>query len=545
MSEKLQNCWEYMKCGREPGGHKADELGVCPAVADSSFDGINRGKNAGRFCWAVAGTFCGGKAQGTFAEKRESCLSCSFFNKVCAEEGTANLQTKFLRFVFTETGKPLFKNMTYKHVKSGERFITQGDEEEVAYIIHRGSCIVLVEKNGELFPVGHRGEGDIVGMTTILTGEPRIAHVEAETDMELWVLGREQFADASRDDPDLLCFFSELVADRFDSNRPVADRTIGKYVSTDIIGRGGFSLVYKGVHLGLNIPVAIKMLRHDMAMDPDFLSTFQNEAQTIAALNHENIIHVYDIEQRFKTVFIIMEYLEGESLKGMLARLKKIAPSLAVNFILQICSGLYYAHQHGIVHRDVNPSNIIIQRNDRLKILDFGLACPIGTEDFCSLGTVAYMAPEQIESEAMDQRTDIYALAIMAYEMVTGQRPFPEDDLQQMMRLHLEKDIPDPSDLSTGLPPELSRFIVKAGRCDPDRRYQNVQQIVDDLMGLINMSELMPGKHLPEDQENTAILVAHHDRRQEEIDLLLSEFSQRARQLGVEFKITGSSGKKD
>ena len=404
---------------------------------------------------------------------------------------------------------------------------------------------MLVEKNGELYPVGHRGEGDIVGMTTILTGEPRIAHVEAETDMELWVLAREQFADASRDDPDLLCFFSELVADRFDSNRPVADRTIGKYLSTDIIGRGGFSLVYKGVHLGLNIPVAIKMLRHDMAMDPDFLSTFQNEAQTIAALNHENIIHVYDIEQRFKTVFIIMEYLEGESLKAMLARLKKIAPSLAVYFILQICSGLYYAHQHGIVHRDVNPSNIIIQRNDRLKILDFGLACPMGTEDFCSLGTVAYMAPEQIESEAMDQRTDVYALAIMAYEMVTGQRPFPEDDLQQMMRLHLEEDIPDPSDISTGLPPELCRFIVKAGRCDPDHRYQNVQQIVDDLKGLINISELMPGKHLPEDQENTAILLAHHDRRQEEIDLLLSEFSHRARQLGVEFKITGASGNKD
>ena len=545
MSEKLQNCWEYMQCGRESGGHKADELGVCPAVADTSFNGINRGKNAGRFCWAVAGTFCGGKAQGTFAEKRESCLSCGFFNKVCAEEGTANLQTKFLRFVFTETGKPLFKNMTYQHVKSGERFITQGDGEQVAYIIHHGSCIVLVEKNGELYPVGHRGEGDIVGMTTILTGEPRIAHVEAETDMELWVLGREQFADASRDDPDLLCFFSELVADRFDSNRPVADRTIGKYVASDIIGRGGFSLVYKGVHLSLNIPVAIKMLRHDMAMDPDFLGTFQNEAQTIAALNHENIIHVYDIEQRFKTVFIIMEYLEGESLKGMLARLKKIAPSLAVNFILQICSGLYYAHQHGIVHRDVNPSNVIIQRNDRLKILDFGLACPIGTEDFCSLGTVAYMAPEQIESEAMDQRTDIYALAIMAYEMVTGQRPFPEEDLQQMMRLHLEEDIPDPSDISSDLPPALCRFIMKAGRCDPDRRYQNVQQIVDDLKGLINISELMPGKLLPEDQENTSILVEHHDRRQEEIDLLLSEFSHRARQLGVEFKITGSSDNKD
>jgi predicted Ser/Thr protein kinase len=394
-----------MKCGREPGGEKAEELGVCPAVEDTSFDAINRGKNAGRFCWAVAGTFCGGKAQGSFAEKRESCLSCSFFNKVRAEEGTANLRTKFLRFVFTDTGRPLFRDMAYQHVKSGERFITQGDMGDAAYIIQRGSCIVLVEKDGELYPVGHRGEGDIVGMTTILTGEPRNAHVEAETDMELWVLKQEQFADASRDDPDILYFFSELVADRFDSKRPIADRTIGKYVATDIIGRGGFSLVYKGVHPGLNMPVAIKMMRHDMAMDPDFLIHFQNEAKTIAGLNHENIINVYDIEERFKTVFIIMEYLEGESLKHMLERLKRIPPSLALDFLIQICSGLQYAHQHGIIHRDINSSNIIIQRNDRLKILDFGLACPIGTEDFCSLGTMAYMAPEQIEAEAMDQRS--------------------------------------------------------------------------------------------------------------------------------------------
>ncbi len=210
----MQNCWEYMKCGREPGGEKADELGVCPAAEDKSFDGINRGKNAGRFCWAVAGTFCGGKAQGSFAEKRESCLSCRFFNKVRAEEGTVNLRTKFLRFVFTDTGRPLFKDMASKHVKSGERFISQGDAGDAAYIIQRGSCIVLVEKDGELYPVGHRGEGDIVGMTAILTGEPRIAHAEAETDMELWVLRRELFSDASRDDPDLLYFFSELVADR-------------------------------------------------------------------------------------------------------------------------------------------------------------------------------------------------------------------------------------------------------------------------------------------------------------------------------------------
>jgi hypothetical protein len=191
-----------MKCGREPGGAKAAERGACPAASDDSYDSINCGKNAGRFCWAVAGTFCGGKVQGTFADKRESCLSCGFFKKVQAEEGTANLRTKFLRFVFDDDDSPLFKEMTYQHIKAGERFITQGDEGAVAYIIQRGSCQLIVEKDGELHPAGHRGEGDIVGVMAILTGEPRGAHVEAETDMEVWVLKRDQFEHLSKNNPD-------------------------------------------------------------------------------------------------------------------------------------------------------------------------------------------------------------------------------------------------------------------------------------------------------------------------------------------------------
>ena len=158
MAERKLNCWQYMKCGREPGGMKAAELGVCPAALDISFDGINRGRNAGRFCWAVAGTFCGGKVQGSFAEKRNSCFSCEFFHNVRAEEGSANLETKFLKFVPRDAESPLFKSMTYQHIRAGDRFIRQGDTGDRAYIIQRGSCMVIVEKNGEFYPVGHRGE---------------------------------------------------------------------------------------------------------------------------------------------------------------------------------------------------------------------------------------------------------------------------------------------------------------------------------------------------------------------------------------------------
>jgi len=537
MAQSKINCWEFKKCGREPGGIRSYELGICPAALDTSFDGTNRGKNAGRFCWAVAGTFCGGAAQGTFAEKRESCLSCDFFNKVRHEEGSADLQTKFLKFISCDADSPLIKDMTYRHINAGERFIVQGDRGDVAYIVQRGSCMVIVEKNGELHPVGHRGEGDIVGVMSLLTGEPRNAHVEADTDMELWELKKEQFDNISTEDPDILSFLTELVADRFDSRRPIADRTIGKYLATDIIGRGGFSLVYKGVHSGLNMPVAIKMMRHDMAADPGFLSHFRNEAKTIANLNHENIVKVHDIEERYRTVFIIMEFVPGQSLMDMLERLRQIPPRLAADYLYQICSGLDYAHRLGIIHRDINTKNIIVQQDDRLKILDFGLACPVGTEDFSSLGTLPYMAPEQINSDRLDQRTDIYALGIMAYEMVVGRRPFPENDIKELTRIHQTMDIPDPGEKVPDLPQALRQFIIKCGRCDPDKRYQDIVQAREAIRPLIHEPFKGAQKEAGEARRETTIFMRYEGDRQSEFRQLMEEFSARARELGGELKI--------
>ena len=537
MPHKKQNCWEYMKCGREPGGDRAGELGICPAARDDSYDGINCGKNAGRFCWAVAGTFCGGNVQGTFADKRESCLSCGFFNKVRAEEGTANLRTKFLRFISEDADGPSLKNLSYAHIEAGKRFITQGQDGDTAYIIQRGSCQLIVEKDGELHPVGHRGEGDIVGVMSLLTGEPRNAHVESETDMEVWILKRDQFKYFSKEQPGLHSFLTELVADRFDSKRPMADRTIGKYVATDVIGRGGFSIIYKGLHLGLNMPVAIKMMRHDLAMDPDFLSNFQNEAKTIASLDHENIIKVYDIEERFQTVFLIMEYIEGEPLIKMLKRLKAISPKLAVSYLIQLASGLQYAHSCGIIHRDINSSNIIIQRDDRLKILDFGLACPIGTEDFSSLGTRAYMAPEQIAGDAMDERTDVYAMGITTYEMIVGRRPFPEDDVHLLEEMHLNQDIPDPALRVADLSKDLQHFIINCCQRDPNHRYSNMQQALADLKSIASQQGAELKKITAPKRKQTTLMLSFEDKNKLELQVLMEEFSTRARKLGVEFSM--------
>jgi serine/threonine protein kinase len=536
MSQKKLNCWEYMQCQRQPDGRLVSELGGCPAATDDSFNGINYGKNAGRICWAVAGTCCGGEVQGTFAEKRDSCTGCEFYQMVQEEEATSDSNRKFLNFFSQDTANPLLKKMTCRPVRAGERFITRGDIGEQAFIIQRGSCLQVVEKDGDLYPVGHLGRGDIVGATSLLTGEPQNFHVEAETDMELWMLRRSLFEDISKENPDLLDFLTEIVASRFDSRRPTADRVIGKYIANDIIGHGAYSIVYRGRHQGLNRPVAIKMMRHNLALDPEFQNTFRNEAKTIAAMNHPNIIHIYDIEERYRTLFIIEELVEGQSLTDMLKHLRAIPLKATVDFLIQICTGLEYAHQKDIIHRDINSTNILVEPDDHLKILDFGLACPIGTEDFASSGTVAYMAPEQIESLALDQRTDIYALGITAFEMITGRRPFPEDDARALLNMHLESEIPDPCDMLPECPGSLRDFIMKACRRSPDERYQDTTEALKDLHR-IGEEIGLPGRAPRVDTLNmTSLFLVYENHQQTQFKQLMDKIRAQAKELGISIK---------
>jgi CRP-like cAMP-binding protein len=538
MAENRTNCWEYMKCGREPGGSKVEDLGVCPAAADTSFDGINSGNNAGRICWAVAGTCQDGKVCGTFAEKRETCVSCGFYKVVQEEEGTSGAANRLLGFLCEPEKKPFLDRMTCRIVKAGQRFITQGEIRDSAYIIQRGSCLAIVEKGGELHPVDHRSRGDIVGVRSLLTGEPQTAHVEAETDMELWILNKALFEDISQDEPQLLDFLTELVVSRFESRRPTADRLIGKYIATDIIGRGGYSIVYRGIHAGLNMPVAIKMLKHDLAMQRDFSEKFRNEAKIIARLNHENIVRVYDIEELYKTTFIIMEHLDGAPLNHILARMKRLPALRALDILLQACAGLSYAHEQGIVHQDIKPGNIFVQHDDRIRILDFGLACSPGDVDnLCWPGTVFYASPEYIEGDPVDPRSDIYSLGITAYEMVTGQKPFIEGDAAKAIHFHLHEDIPDPAEVVPDLPRPLRNFILKACRRDREKRYQGLGEATADLRPLAEQFGLTNKASFAERRRMATFLMIYKDYHQSALNELMEEFGARAQELGIDMKM--------
>jgi serine/threonine protein kinase len=363
--------------------------------------------------------------------------------------------------------------------------------------------------------------------------------VEAETEMAAWVFSREQIEGISRDDPEMMTFLTELVSDRFDTQRPLAQRTIGKYTAAQIIGRGGYSIVYKGIHSALNMPVVIKMMRHHFASNPDFIEIFRTEAQTIANLRHENIVQVYDIEEKFRTVFIIMEYLEGEPMKKLLGRLKVLPPDLAAHYLVQVCAGLDFAHHRGIIHRDINSTNLMVLPGDRIKILDFGLACPIGTEDFSEAGTPHSMAPEQIQSESLDQRTDIYALGIMAYEMLTGKKPFPDEDLLALRDMHLHQDIPDPAQLRPDLPEYLRAFIRKACQKDPALRYQSA---IEAMKAILPYAQKIPVRIMqPHPNPSRRRLLFTLDFRDEESDqaaALIEEFKARAQKNGIAFTVS-------
>lgn len=446
------------------------------------------------------------------------------------------MHTKLVDTIPQETKCHLLNCMSPKHLKAGERLICQGDQGDSFYVIQSGSCIVNLEKEGTIHPMARLRAGDVVGEMAVLTGERRSAHVDAETNMKLWGVNRAQFDGICKECPDLRGFLTEIVTNRFSSSRLTAERTVGKYIINEIIGRGGFSIVYRGIHPILNMQVAIKMLKHNMAMDPDFSKQFMSEAKTIARLNHENIVNIYDIEELYRTIFIIMEYLEGMPLDYILEKMPRLPLYKLLDILLQVCAGLAYAHEQGIVHRDIKPGNIWIQPDGRIKIVDFGLACPPRTEVGLFEGTIFYMSPEQIEGEFVDERTDIYSLGIMAYEMATGQRPFAQDDLARVMNSHLHEDIPDPRTLIPDLPDELYNFLIRATRKDPAARYQNTWQIVNDLRPLAEKTVVKTRLQLREQRKMMSLFLFYRDEHQLVLNQLVENFSNELKKIGAELR---------
>lgn len=394
------------------------------------------------------------------------------------------LQKKISDGLTQEARKIFLTSMEEKRFKAGERLITRGEKGDKLFIIQDGTCTVIIEKDGQAYPIVSLKSGDLAGEMALITGEPRTAHVDAETDVIVAEISREKFDAVCEEHPSLREILSKIVQENIFSSIFREQREVGKYIIQDILGEGGMSTVYKGVHRYINMPVVIKVLRHDLAMNPDFFNRFKEDALKIVQLSHENIVTVFDIASLYRTIFTFREYLEGEPLDEILDKTPQQPLNRVIKILLQICSGLAYSHEKGLIHQGVKPTNIFVLPNDHVKLIDFGLAFPRGSIDVSLGERVQYMSPEQIKGGRLDERTDIYSFGITAFEMITGQRPFPDHEANKLLDLHVTQEIPDPRSVCPDLPDELCRVIIQATQKSPDKRYQNVSEIINQLKPL-------------------------------------------------------------
>jgi serine/threonine-protein kinase len=252
------------------------------------------------------------------------------------------------------------------------------------------------------------------------------------------------------------------------------------------VAQGGMAEVYLARDQLLSRPVALKALFPEYAREPSFVERFRREAQAAANLNHPNIVAIYDWGQESGTYFIVMEYVEGRSLRDLIRSEAPLEPNLVAEIGGEIASALAFAHRSGVVHRDVKPGNVLLTRAGTVKVTDFGIA-RAGTSDGLTqtgsvMGTATYFAPEQAQGLPVDGRSDVYSLGVVLYEMVTGVAPFTGDSPVAVAYKHVREDPVTPSHRNPDVPPDLERIIMTALAKDPSHRYQTADDLRADLL---------------------------------------------------------------
>ena len=267
------------------------------------------------------------------------------------------------------------------------------------------------------------------------------------------------------------------------------DKYIGKmldnrYEILERIGIGGMAIVDRALCHRLNRYVAVKVLKDDYAVDEDFRRRFHTEAQAVAMLSHPNIVTVYDVSRTQDVNYIVMELIEGMTLKQYMQKRGQLSWKEALHFSMQICKALIHAHSRGIIHRDIKPHNIMILRDGSVKVADFGIARLSSTQNTLTqqtLGSVHYISPEQAKGSSIDARTDIYSLGVVMYEMLTGRLPFEGENVVSIAIQHISSIPLMPREINPDIPVGLETITMKAMNPDLEQRYQFAEQLYEDL----------------------------------------------------------------
>src|SRR3954453_20534739 len=290
-----------------------------------------------------------------------------------------------------------------------------------------------------------------------------------------------------------------------------------RYELGEALGYGGMSEVHKGRDVRLGRDVAVKVLRADLARDPQFQERFRREAQNAAALNHPAIVAVYDTGET-KTEYgplpyIVMEYVDGRTLRDIVKTQGPLTGKRAMEVMADVCAALDFSHRHGIIHRDVKPANIMITKTGAVKVMDFGIARATTdgqaavTQTAAVIGTAQYLSPEQARGEAVDARSDVYAAGCVLYELLTGEPPFTGDSPVAVAYQHVREDPKSPSEVNPAVPPALDAIVLKALSKNPANRYQSAAEMRSDLVRVRSGQAPLAPSVLSAD-ERTAMMAA-------------------------------------
>jgi eukaryotic-like serine/threonine-protein kinase len=290
-----------------------------------------------------------------------------------------------------------------------------------------------------------------------------------------------------------------------------------RYELGEILGFGGMSEVHIARDTRLHRDVAVKVLRADLARDPSFYLRFRREAQNAAALNHPAIVAVYDTGEAETAAgplpYIVMEYVDGLTLRDIVHTDGPMEPKRAIEIIADACQALNFSHQHGIIHRDVKPANIMISKAGAVKVMDFGIARALAdsgnpmTQTSAVIGTAQYLSPEQARGETVDARSDVYSLGCVLYEILTGQPPFVGDSPVAVAYQHVREDPVPPSERYQGISPELDAVVLKALSKNPENRYQTAADMRTDLIR-VHSGEAPDAPKVLTDAERTNFMAA-------------------------------------
>ncbi|MFS1513269.1 Stk1 family PASTA domain-containing Ser/Thr kinase [Chengkuizengella sp. SCS-71B] len=307
----------------------------------------------------------------------------------------------------------------------------------------------------------------------------------------------------------------------------IGQQLSGRYEILNRVGGGGMALVFKAHDKLLNRMVAIKVLRQQFVYDEDFIRRFRREAQSAASLSHPNVVSIYDVGQEDDIHYIVMEYIEGSNLNEEIKNRAPFQVEEAIHITCQICDALDHAHQNQIIHRDIKPHNILIGRNGRVKVTDFGIARAASSSEITQtgsvLGSVHYFSPEHAKGVTQGAKSDLYSLGIVLYQMLTNKLPFSGESPISIALKHLQENVEEPRKVNPLIPQSVENIVLKSMQKNPEQRYQSAKQMLHDLESCLSPEKMNENKldfnDDLDDEEHTKIMpVIGLNRKVQEMD---------------------------